>query len=343
MKFSLFAHLERIDDQRSQQELYHEFLSLCTLADEGGMHAIWTGEHHGMNFTITPNPLLNLVDLANHTRHVRLGAGTIIAPFWHPVRLAGESAMADILTNGRLELGIARGAYNYEYERLMPGLDALEAGQRMQEIVPAVRALWQGDYEHHGKFYQFPKTTSSPQPLQEGGPPIWIAARHASSHNFAVQNNCHVLVTPLWNGYEEIVHLMESFSTACKEHAKQPKIMMLQHAYVSNNSDEITTAAAKISRFYNHFSAWFANTKPVSQGLIEPLSDEELKANPMFAPEKMLNNMPIGTAQQVIDALKRYEDLGYDEFSYWADSTMTSEEKKASLHRFIDQVMPAFS
>jgi len=82
MKFSLFAHMERVGDHNQQRQLYEELLQLCQMADEGGMHAIWTGEHHGMNFTISPNPLLNLVDLARRTKNVRLGTGTIIAPFW---------------------------------------------------------------------------------------------------------------------------------------------------------------------------------------------------------------------------------------------------------------------
>ncbi|VEA72500.1 Limonene 1,2-monooxygenase [Serratia rubidaea] len=119
-------------------------MELCEIADRGGVHTIWTGEHHGMNFTIAPNPFINLVDIAHRTQHARLGTGTVIAPFHHPVRLAGEAAMTDLITNGRLELGIARGAYSYEYERLMPGLTAWDAGQRMRELIPAVKKLWQG-------------------------------------------------------------------------------------------------------------------------------------------------------------------------------------------------------
>jgi len=69
MKFSLFAHMERVDDQQTQSELYQEFLSLCDMADKGGMSTIWTGEHHGMDFTIAPNPFLNLVDLAHRTKN----------------------------------------------------------------------------------------------------------------------------------------------------------------------------------------------------------------------------------------------------------------------------------
>ena len=161
------------------------------------MNAIWTGEHHGMDFTIAPNPFINLADLARRTKNVRLGTGTVIAPFWHPIKLAGEAAMTDVITGGRLDIGIARGAYSFEYERLSPGLDAWGAGQRMRELVPAIKGLWDGDYAHEGEFWSFPSTTSAPKPVQQPHPPIWVAARDPNSHEFAVANGCNVQVTPL--------------------------------------------------------------------------------------------------------------------------------------------------
>lgn len=344
MQFSLFIHLERIDAEQSQQQLYSEFLELCQIADEGGMHAIWTGEHHGMNFTIAPNPFINLVDLARRTQHVRLGTGTVIAPFWHPIKLAGEAAMADIIMDGRLELGIARGAYSYEYERLMPGMDAWEAGQRMRELVPAVKGIWEGDYALDGEFHQFPATTSSPKPLQQPGPPVWIAARDPNSHEFAVENHCNVQVTPLWQGDDEVESLMERFNNACEKHSNvpRPKIMLLQHTYVGDGEADLQQGAEEMNRFYNYFGAWFKNEKPVNQGLIEALSDEEIAAHPMFSPEGMRRDNVIGEPAEVIERLKRYEAMGYDEYSFWIDSSMSFERKKASLQRFINDVMPAF-
>ncbi|MEM8759686.1 MAG: LLM class flavin-dependent oxidoreductase, partial [Pseudomonadota bacterium] len=133
MDFSLFAHMERLSADQPQEMLYEDFIDLCTMADDGGMRAIWTGEHHGMDFTIAPNPFLSIVDLASRTKRVKLGTGTVVAPFWHPIKLAGEAAATDLMTGGRLEIGMARGAYSYEYERLMPGMDAWEAGQRLRE------------------------------------------------------------------------------------------------------------------------------------------------------------------------------------------------------------------
>ncbi|MGB7242938.1 MAG: LLM class flavin-dependent oxidoreductase [Sulfitobacter sp.] len=344
MKFSLYAHMERISDADDQKQLYDEFIQLCKIADDGGMHAVWTGEHHGMNFTIAPNPFLNLIDVARQTKKVRLGTGTVIAPFWHPIRLAGEAAMTDIITGGRLELGIARGAYSYEYERMMPGMDAWEAGKRMRELIPAVQGLWQGDYAQKGEFHSFPKTTSSPKPVQENGPPIWVAARDPNSHDFAVANGCNVQVTPLWKGDGEIEELMGKFNDACETHpdVSRPKIMLLQHTYVADSAADVKRGAEELNRFYCYFGAWFMNKRDVSQGLIDPLSDEEIAAHPFYSPEAMERDLVIGEPDAVIERLRKYEALGYDEYAFWIDSSMSFERKKASLERFITQVMPAF-
>ncbi|GAB5448892.1 LLM class flavin-dependent oxidoreductase [Gymnodinialimonas sp.] len=342
MDFSLFAHMERLTPDQPHDILREDFLNLAKLADDGGMRAIWTGEHHGMEFTIAPNPFLSILDLAHHTKNVRLGTGTVVAPFWHPIKLAGEAAATDLMTGGRLEMGIARGAYSYEYERLMPGMDAWEAGQRMRETTPLLRQLWNGDCAHEGEFFSFPASTSAPKPVQDGGPPIWIAARDPNSFEFAIEGDYNVQVTPLWQGMEEIETLMTRFNTACDAAAKRPKVMLLHHTYVGSDAGDVSLAAEELSRFYCYFGAWFQNKRPVRQGLIEELTEDEIKANPMMTPENMARDLTIGTAQEVIDQIKRYEDLGYDEYSFWIDSGMSAERKHASLSRFIDDVMPAF-
>ena len=84
------------------------------------------------------------------------------------------------------------------------------------------------------------------------------------------------------------------------------------------------------------------NKRPVEQGLIQRITPDEMDANQMYTSDKLARDLTVGTAQQVIDRIKRYEDLGYDEFSFWVDSGMTNERKRASLARFIDDVMPAF-
>ena len=153
MKFSLFIHMERVTPDEEEKRLYEEMIELCRIADEGGMHAIWTGEHHGMNFTIAPNPLLNLVDLARRTKNVRLGTGTVIAPFWHPIKLAGEAAMTDIISDGRLDIGIARHEAQLQFgatgARLAVG-HAAHPGARIQHRNGLVAVGQQGNLRHQG-------------------------------------------------------------------------------------------------------------------------------------------------------------------------------------------------
>jgi alkanesulfonate monooxygenase SsuD/methylene tetrahydromethanopterin reductase-like flavin-dependent oxidoreductase (luciferase family) len=177
MKFSLFVHMERYDASTSHRQLFDELTELVQMAERGGFETAWVGEHHAMEFTIAPNPFINLAYLAARTERIRLGTGTVIAPFWHPIRLAGEAGMVDVASNGRLDLGIARGAYSFEYERLLPGLDAFGAGARMRELVPALRQLFKGNYAHDGEFWKWPSTTPVPRPIQQPNPPLWLAAR----------------------------------------------------------------------------------------------------------------------------------------------------------------------
>lgn len=344
MKFSLFVHMERTDPAIPHARLFAELEELALTAEGAGFETVWIGEHHAMDFTIAPNPFIQLAHLAAKTKTIRLGTGNVIAPFWHPIRLAGEAAMMDLACDGRLDLGVARGAYVFEYERLLPGLDAMGAGLRMRELVPAVKKLWAGDYAHEGQFWSFPTSTASPKPVQEGGPPIWIAARDPNSHAFAVANGCNVQVTPLASGDGEVASLMERFNTAVADHPQvpRPKIMLLQHCFVADSPDEADQLADDLSAWYGLFGAWFANKRPIHQAIMAPLTPEERAAVPHFAPDVVRKNLVIGEPDEVIARLKGYEALGFDQFSLWIDAGISHARKAKSLDRFIRHVMPAF-
>jgi alkanesulfonate monooxygenase SsuD/methylene tetrahydromethanopterin reductase-like flavin-dependent oxidoreductase (luciferase family) len=345
MKFSVFLHMERYDDSVSHKQLLDELGELVRIAEQGGMETAWIGEHHGMEFTIAPNPFINLAYLAAQTSRIRLGTGTVIAPFWHPIRLAGEAGLCDLVSNGRLDLGIARGAYLFEYDRLMPGLDAMEAGARMRELVPALKGLFKGDYTHDGKYWQFPATTPVPRPIQDGGLPMWVAARDPNSHDFAVANGCNVQVTALASGDAEVASLMERFNAACEAHPEvpRPQVMMLMHTYVADTEAELNAGAEDLQRFFAYFGKWARRERPIRQGFMEPLRDEDMAAASQYAPEKLRENLVIGTAEQVVQRIKRYEAMGYDQYSFWLDNHMDFERKRRSLQHFIDRVMPSFA
>jgi len=118
MKFAVSLSMERFSPNDTMNDAVANILALARIADEGGFETLWTAEHHTIECTISPNPFITLTWLAQHTENIRLGTATLVAPYWSPIRLAGEAALCDHLTDGRLEFGIARGAYQYEFDRM---------------------------------------------------------------------------------------------------------------------------------------------------------------------------------------------------------------------------------
>ena len=84
--------------------------------------------------------------------------------------------MTDLISRGRLEFGLGSGAYKREFDRMYPGLKQTDGWKYMHETLPAVKSLWQGDYEHNGEFWSFPLSTSVPKPLQKPHPEIVFTA-----------------------------------------------------------------------------------------------------------------------------------------------------------------------
>ncbi|MCP3426966.1 LLM class flavin-dependent oxidoreductase [Rothia sp. AR01] len=347
MRFSLFIHMERWDESLTHEEHWKNLVELVQLAEEGGFGTVWIGEHHSMEYTASPSPMPQLAYLAAKTSRIRLGAGTIIAPFWTPIRAAGETALLDVISGGRAEIGIARGAYQFEFDRLGGGMPGEEGGRYLRELVPAVRKLWEGDYAHDGELWQFPVSTSVPKPASHRTPPIWVAARSPETHDFAVAHGCNVQVTPLMKGDEEVRDLKEKFDAAVAAHPEvesRPEIMVLRHTFVhpADEPEGWRPAAEAINRFYRTFSAWAFGKKAPVDGFLEPTPEERFAERPEFAPEAIHRNAMIGTPEEVTARICEYERMGYDEYAFWTDNSLSHEEKKRSLQLFIDEVVPRF-
>jgi len=177
-------------------EVRDHTLSMVQSADQAGFDIVWAAEHHALEMTIAPNPFQLMTWWADHTDRIRLGCGVANAAYWHPINLAGEAAMVDLLSGGRLELGLGSGAYQREFDRMKPGLEQKESYKYMQEMLPLVKQLWRGDVSHQGEFWQFPTATSCPKPLQDEVP-LWVAARSPITFDYAVENNCNIMSWPL--------------------------------------------------------------------------------------------------------------------------------------------------
>lgn len=344
MQFAITLNMSRERADESIEASVRQVEELVRLADRGGFDIIFAPEHHAIELTIGPNPFMQLVSWARIAERARLGTAVLAVPYWHPIRLAGEAAMCDVLTSGRLELGLGRGAYQYEFDRLGGGLSAEQARGILFEVVPAVKGLWQGDYAHDGPAWKFPAATSVPKPVQQPGPPIWIAARHPSVFELAVTQRCDVMATPLSEPFAEVVSLRERLDQAVAKDGGEfiPRLMMLRDACVYEKESQADDAVDAYLRHSRCFETLFRNVGGVNDGFVEPATLESLENKVNYQRETVLENQIFGTPDVVIERLKQYEAAGVDVFLYGATWGLDFDACRRSLELFIDEVMPAF-
>lgn len=153
-------------------------------AETAGFDSLWAGEHHVLATSSTRipattrilNPLVTLTYLAAHTRTVRLGTGILLLPQHQPLILAKELASLDVLSGGRLMVGIGVGWAEEEFEAL--GVPYHERGARADEYLAAIRAIWSDETpDYHGRYISFKDVRAYPHPLQQPNPPIITGGR----------------------------------------------------------------------------------------------------------------------------------------------------------------------
>jgi probable F420-dependent oxidoreductase len=147
-------------------------LEQAALAEELGFATLWAHEHHSQAM-MYPDPLLALAAMAGVTRRIGLGTNMLLLPIHHPLRVAEEGAMVDVLSQGRLCLGVAAGYSPIDLRAF--GIDKSGRGARLTEGVELIRALWRGEeVTRQGASFQLDAFRLFPRPLQQPSPPIVI-------------------------------------------------------------------------------------------------------------------------------------------------------------------------
>lgn len=343
MKFHLSINLERMDASTSIEEVRNHTLEMVQMADEAGFELVWAAEHHALEMTIAPNPFQLMTWWAMHTKNIRLGAGVVNAAYWHPINLAGEAAMTDLLSNGRMDLGIGSGAYQREFDRMRPGLDQKDGYKYLQEMLPLVKKLWQGDVTHDGEFWQFPASTSCPKPLQDDVP-MWVAARSPITFDYAVEQNCNIMSWPLTMPFSEAEAYRERLDSAiAKSDANYTgKWALMRHSCVYKDDNDKQAALDAVRSVLAMFGNLMMKTGEVTNGFPSKVPLESLEGNVRVDPEMLAQNLAFGTPDEVIGKLNQYESIGVDAFIYYASMGLDMAQQKRSLKYFIEDVMPAF-
>ena len=344
MKFHLAINMERIDGSLDMRDVAKHTLEMVQMADQGGFRIAWAAEHHALEMTIAPNPFSILTWWAENTTNIRLGTAVIAAPYWHPIKAAGEAAFVDLISGGRLEFGIGSGAYQREFDRMRPGLKQTDAWRYMQEMLPVIRALWQGDYAHEGEHWSFPASTSVPKPVQ-AQVPVWVAARAPITYDYAVKHGCNIQSWPLTRDMGEAQLYMDRMAEALANNPgkKRPVMAMMRHTAIYDRKEDWMVPVRAAQRQLSQFENLFKNMGDVENGFPKSIPFDQLGNRAEYDPEMLSRNLMFGTPDEVITKLKLYEAIGVDEFIYCASLGLGLAEQKRSMELFCRHVIPAFA
>ena len=345
MKFQLAINMERLTPDLDMPDVERHTLEMVQMADEGGFAIAWAAEHHALEMTIAPNPFQTLTWWAAHTSRIRLGSAVVVAAYWHPIKAAGEAALLDLYSGGRLEFGIGSGAYQREFDRLHPGLKRTDGHRYVHEMLPAVKALWQGDYAHTGAYWSFPAATSVPKPLQKPHPPIWIAARSPDTYDFAVRHQCNIPSWPLTRPLSEVALYKGHMEKALADNPGKPRPIFatMRHTVVYERKEDWEMPVKAATRQFGQFENLFKNLGDVADGFPRTIDLSALENRGEYDPHMLHRNLMFGTPDEVITKLRAYEELGVDHFTYYASLGLGMKEQKRSMELFVQEVMPAFA
>lgn len=181
MRFSVLTLGDNYPSLRSHQQFYREVIDEAVTAEALGYWGFWVGEHHfGASQRVFPSPQLVLAAIAERTERIRLGTGVSILPVNDPIRLAEDLASLDLLSQGRVDVGVGRGYQPHEFAGFNVDINTTKA--RFWEALEVIRGAWtQEQFSYEGDFYQYRDIDLLPRPIQQPHPPVWVAAASPGS------------------------------------------------------------------------------------------------------------------------------------------------------------------
>ncbi|MFF5257867.1 LLM class flavin-dependent oxidoreductase [Actinomadura viridis] len=322
MKISVFLSAQ-FDPSAPAAEGLDGVLRQAAAAEEAGFHAVYLGHHYlARSAFVQPVPLAGY--LAAATTRIRIGFGVLLAPLLNPVALAEDLASLDVLSGGRLTVGVGAGYRRRETEAF--GVAWEDRLRRLREYVPILRSLWRGEtIDIAGSWGEAPGAALPLRPVQPGGPPIWVGAFAEPAVRRAARLDAPWLIGPKGND-DELAAMLAIYRDTLAEHGFSPdrEYPMAREAFVAD------TRAAAIAGVRPHMERQYAGYK----------SWEDAQA--LDLDRYMAEDCLVGTADDVVAKLRRWETgLGVTEVSLRLQFMGGGqEETMEQIRRFGAEVIP---
>ncbi len=177
------------------EDVYTRALDRIEVMDRTGYDAVWLAEHHFSGYSVCPSVHVMGAHVAGRTQNLRIGMAVTLAAFYHPLRIAEEIALLDVLTGGRVNWGAGRGFDPREFEVF--GVPPEESAERFREAVEIVLAAWTNErLSYEGRFHRYTDVEVLPKPYQRPHPPTWVAATSPSAIAWAAERGYTILMDP---------------------------------------------------------------------------------------------------------------------------------------------------
>ena len=249
MRFGTFSYNQR-RPWASEKQAFDELLEQIELTEKLNFNEAWFAEHHHSDYGMLASPNLMIAALARRTERLRFGNLVSVLPLYDPMRLAEECAMLDILTGGRLNIGLGRGVPKDDMKHR---LDRETAQARFEEGIEILLRAWTGEtFSYTGKAWGYEEISCRPQPLQKPHPPIYYGATSPDSPAMVARRGWNLALSrqPLANCAKAIEKYRAELANLGHVNGKGDAIMV-RDIYVADTDEQAwREAVPEIMRFW---------------------------------------------------------------------------------------------
>lgn len=341
MKFGTFL-LMQSPSFRPSQEVYARAIELSQAAETLNYENVWLGEHHFSTYGYLARPAQLASYIAAKTTRLRVGTAVIVVPLHHPLVVAEEIALLDLLSGGRADIGFGRGYQHYEFERFGYVLD--EARGRFDEAVDIITKSFEGKpFSYEGKIFQIPETTVFPTIVQKPHPPIYIVAQSPYAIEATVRRGFNVLS----GGYGVAVNRLAEFGDIMKrvvdqvKPARTPHVSVQRAVYCTKNEADARDAAEH-ARWNMRVTLSLRNHyEQVEKGRAIPVVAEKEPTIDELLDRYLVIGTP-ETCRRHIKTLQERVGITHFNCSFWIGD-LDQTRVLRSMELFAKEVMPAFN
>jgi alkanesulfonate monooxygenase SsuD/methylene tetrahydromethanopterin reductase-like flavin-dependent oxidoreductase (luciferase family) len=334
---------------RADLEVYREDLRLADLAEPLGFDSIWGVEHHFTDYTLCPDVLQFLAYMAGRTERIGLGSMVVVLPWHDPLRVAEEVSMLDHLSNGRVILGLGRGAGKVEFDGFRTPME--ESRPRFVEAAEMLlRGLEQGYCEYAGTFVQQPRAAIRPQPFKSFRGRTYAAAVSPESARIMADLGVGVLIIPQ-KPWHDAVKELDAYRAIYREvnRAEAPPPVVAGWTFCDRSADRAEALARQyiggyfqsVLDHYEFASDHLARTRGYEY--YGKIADKLASYGAETVTDFFVNLQVWGTPEQCLErCLDTRRRLGSDAFvGVFSYAGMPWEEAERNIRLFAAEVRPA--